>query len=277
MKDTTIFQRLTELYFNNDFGMYYCGKRIETPNHNYGPEIRNHYLLVLVNKGTAIMCDGSERRFGEGDLLVMFPNAKIHYKALTPWSISWLGLYGKAVQEYMDLLGISPQNPLCHISLHGELKTVIDRIYEVADNRSISSKLHIEGLICEFFSILMRNSSEKNKQDPVNAALQIIDYNFCTDISLEQVAESLCVTPAYLSRRFAEQVGVSPKKYILTKRIERAKELLQLSNINIFEVSNSIGYEDQFYFCRIFKKMTGVSPSDYRKMIRQNHPAAKLG
>lgn len=58
---------------------------------------------------------------------------------------------------------------------------------------------------------------------------------------------------------------MSPKKYILHKRIERAKELLCVTDAGIFEISNSVGYEDQFYFCRIFKKMTNLSPSEYRK------------
>ena len=78
MKDTTMFEQLMELHFQNEIGMYYCGKRIETLNHTYGPEIRNHYLFVLVNKGTAVMCDREDVHFGERDLLIMLPNERIH-------------------------------------------------------------------------------------------------------------------------------------------------------------------------------------------------------
>ena len=270
MKDTTMFERLTDLHLKNEIGMYYCGKRIETPDHTYGPEIRNHYLFVLVNKGTAMMYNPKEISFGEHDLLVMLPNERIHYKALEPWSISWVGLYGETIKEYMDLLGVTPQNPILHISLYNELKTIMDNIYDISKTISLSSKLSVAGLIYEFFSVLMQNSTLNQKTDLINSALKLIDYNYCTDISVEQIANRLSVNPAYFSRIFTEKVGISPKKYILFKRMERAKELLIATDAGIFEISNSVGYEDQFYFCRIFKKTMGSSPTEYRKSKTKN-------
>ena len=88
MDTKTMQERLTDLYAKEDIGMYYCGKRINTKNHIYGPEIRSHYLFVLVDKGKAVMLSHKRLSFGKHDLLVMFPNEKIHYKrngALTGW------------------------------------------------------------------------------------------------------------------------------------------------------------------------------------------------
>lgn len=269
MKDTTMLEQLTEIHFRNEIGMYYCGKRIETQNHIYGPEIRNHYLFVLVNKGTAVMCDGKATLFGNHDLLIMHPNERIHYKALEPWSISWLGLYGETVKEYMDLLGVSPQKPIVHISLYNELRTVMDNIYDMSRTISLSAKLSVTGLIYEFFSVLIQNSFLDQKTDLIKSALKIIDYNYCSNISVEQIAKRLSIDPAYFSRKFTEKAGVSPKKYILHKRMERAKELLSVTDAGIFEISNSVGYEDQLYFSRIFKKYTKISPTDYRKKFRE--------
>lgn len=265
MNDKTLFEQLTELHTTSNIGMYYCGERINTPNHIYGPEIRSHYLFVLVNKGTAVMLPNQKISFGEHDLLVMHPGEKIHYKALTDWSIYWLGLYGNAVSEYMDLLDITPQNPIMHIPLYNELNAVMKNICDLSKNTTISSKLSIIGLIYEFFSILIKCSSHNDKTELVNAALKIIDYNYCTNISIEKIAEYLSVDPAYFSRKFADKMHLSPKQYIISKRIERAKELLCSTDANIFEISNSVGYDDQFYFCRIFKKYTNLSPSEYRQ------------
>lgn len=265
MTDPTMREYFFEANLKNDIGMYYCGKRINTANHTYGPEIQNHYLFVLVDKGTAVMCDNSETRFGEHDLLVMCPDTKIHYKALENWSISWLGLYGATVKEYMDFLGVNPQNPILHITLYDELSSVMERIFTVSEHISLSSKLYVSGLIYEFFSVLMKNSTANQKTDLIDTALNIMNYSFCEKISVEYVAKRLSLDPAYFSRKFTARVGVSPKKYILNKRIERAKDLLCSTEATIFEISNSIGFEDQFYFCRIFKKIAGLSPSEYRK------------
>ena len=265
MNDPTMQECFYQANLKNDIGIYYCGKRINTKNHIYGPEIRNHYLFVLVNNGTAVMCDNTKTKFGEHDLLVMCPNTKIHYKALENWSISWLGLYGEAVQEYMDILGVNPQNPILHISLYDELSYVMERIFTVSNSITLSSRLHISGLIYEFFSVLMRNSTVNPKADYIDTALNIMNYNFCERISVEYVAKHISIDPAYFSRKFTQRVGISPKKYLLNKRIECAKELLQSTNAGISEISNSVGYDDQFYFSRIFKKITGLSPSEYRK------------
>lgn len=156
----------------------YCGKRLETPDHTYGPEIRNHYLFVLANKGTAILHHEKQIKFGEHDLLVMFPNERIYYKAIEPWSISWVGLYGETVEEYTELLGVTPQNLILHISLYNELSSVMGKIYDTSKTKSYSSQLHNIGLIYEFFSILMENSALKknryNKFRIENYRLQLL-------------------------------------------------------------------------------------------------------
>ena len=260
-----MYERLTDLHFKDDLGMYYCGKRINTPEHTYGPEVRNHYLFVLVDKGKAVMPSHGKITFDEHDLLIMFPDEKIHYEALEEWSISWLGLYGDAVLNYINLLGITAHNPIIKISLYNELKAVMDKIYDASKDSSLSSNFSVMGLIYEFFSILFKNSNLDQKNDLVNTSLKIIEYNFCSDISVEKIAESLHIDSAYFSRKFAKKMQISPKAYILNKRIERAKELLSFTDASVFEVSNSVGYEDQFYFCRIFKKYTKLSPSEYRK------------
>ena len=163
----------------------------------------------------------------------------------------------------MELLCIQsqehPELPLA------ELKAVMDKIYELSRDTAYSTQTSIIGLIYEFFAILFRCSDQRINTDLITSALKIIDYNYCTTINVERIAEHLSVDPSYFSRRFAQKIGVSPKRYIIKKRIERAKELLCSTDADVFEIANSVGYEDQFYFYKIFKKYTNLSPSEYRK------------
>ena len=173
MTDKTMDERLTELYSKGDIGMYYCGKRVDTENHVYGPEIRNHYLFVLVNKGQAVMYQDKEIFFGEHDLLVMLPNERIHYKAMEAWSISWLGLYGQAVDKFIKTIGITPDNPIIHISLYNELYNIIEKIYDISKDLSLSSRLSATGLIYEFFSVLSQNFNiDKENIDIIKNAIK---------------------------------------------------------------------------------------------------------
>lgn len=266
MNDKTIHERLTELHFKSDIGMYYFGKRIDTENHTYGPEIRNHYLFVLVNKGEAVMYRDREIPFGEHDLLIMLPNERIHYKAIKSWSISWLGLYGETVDKFIKVLEITPQNPIIHIPLYNELYNIMEKIYNISKDLSLSSKFSATGLIYEFFSVLIQNTNiGKDNINPIKTALRILDYNYSSPITIEQIANRLSLNTSYFSRIFSAQVGIPPKQYLLNKRLERAKELLRFTDATVFEVSNSVGYEDQLYFSRIFKKYTKLSPIEYRQ------------
>ena len=207
-----------------------------------------------------------EIRFGNHDLLVMLPNERIHYKALEPWNITWVGLYGETVSKFMEFFDITPQNPIMHISLYNELNSIMDKIYNTSKDTSISSKLSITGLIYEFFSVLMQNANiTKQNENIIKAALRIIDYNYTSPITINQIAERLSLNSSYFSRIFTEQTGMSPKQYILNKRMERAKELLKETDISVYEIAYSVGYEDQLYFSRIFKKHIGMPPLEFRK------------
>lgn len=212
------------------------------------------------------MFQDKEINFGEHDLLIMLPNERIHYKALEDWSISWLGLYGETVDKFIKNIGINPDNPIIHISFYNELYNIMEKIYNISKDLSLSSKFSTTGLIYEFFSLLVQNANiGKDKVDSIKTALRIIDYNYSSPITVEQIAKLLSLNTSYFSRIFSEQVGTSPKQYLLNKRMERAKELLTVTDASIYEIANSVGYEDQLYFSRIFKKYIGLSPNEYKK------------
>jgi len=98
----------------------------------------------------------------------------------------------------------------------------------------------------------------------INKALRIIDNEYKSDISLEDIARRLKVTPEYLSSLFIREIGVKFTTYCTEKRMEHAKALLQNDkNLKIYEVAEACGYSDVKYFCKVFKKHTGLSPSQY--------------
>ena len=99
MNDPTLFERHSDAFIS-DIGLYYSGKRVSTKNHVYGPEIRSHYLLVYVEKGNAVLYRKRKSlSFGEGQMLVMFPGEKVFYKAQTEWTIRWIGISGKQIDN----------------------------------------------------------------------------------------------------------------------------------------------------------------------------------
>ena len=266
MKDLTLFQTESDLHQKSDIGMYYCGKRIKTLNHTYGPEIRNYYLFVLINEGRATFFHKSgEMKLKNHDMLVMCPGERIHYVANTPWSIQWVGIYGQTVENYMREISVNGDNPIIHIENYHEMSQVLEELYQTSKSRTAYSRCKQVELLYKFFSILLEKNQEQSNYDVADSVKTIIDYNFGREITLQEISDTLHLNSAYLSRKFMQKYGIAPKDYLIEKRIAHAKRLLRESDASVMEISASVGYVDQFYFSRIFKKKEGIPPLAYRK------------
>ena len=88
--------------------------------------------------------------------------------------------------------------------------------------------------------------------------------NYMENNSIEFFAEMCGISADRFAHLFKKEFGISPHKYITDVRIRQAKYLLEYSDLNINEVSVSVGFEDALYFSRMFKKYTGVSPQKYK-------------
>lgn len=98
----------------------------------------------------------------------------------------------------------------------------------------------------------------------VKTTKQFLDHNYHKDLSLNDVADVVHVSPSYLSRVFSRELGVPFKKYLIDLRLDQAKRLLLSTNKLIGEVALAVGYQDTSYFCRIFKQREGCSPNQFR-------------
>ena len=98
---------------------------------------------------------------------------------------------------------------------------------------------------------------------PLVKALAFIDANYNRQIQLPDAAGAANVSGAYLSRLFGEHMGSSFVDYLTVLRIENAEKLIRERRISIKEVAYEVGYQDPNYFSKIFRKITGISPSMY--------------
>lgn len=147
-------------------------------------------------------------------------------------------------------------------------------VNEVHEERS-QYLLMIKGLVTEMLVMILRNldehrentvevqlsSNDRRKQDLVNHAVYYLETHHEEDITLDSLAETLLVSPTYLSKTFKERMGVSPINYLIQIRLNRAKELLKDKDLTVKEVAHSVGYDDAYYFSKLFKKYNGKAPS----------------
>jgi two-component system response regulator YesN len=96
---------------------------------------------------------------------------------------------------------------------------------------------------------------------------EILKDHFMQNITLNEMAELVNVTPSYLSRLFKKEVGINYIDYIHCLRLDKAKNLLSNNNLKIMEVSKVVGYMNAYYFTRVFKKKFGITPEEFRKKL----------
>lgn len=116
--------------------------------------------------------------------------------------------------------------------------------------------------ICSYIA-----GSKTESQKEVFRAQQYIDQHFSEEISLSDLADMLHLTPGYLSSMMKKQLGMSFLEYLIHVRIEEAKKLLAKSNVRVYEAAERVGYSNQFYFGRLFKREVGISPGQYRRNV----------
>ena len=142
-----------------------------------------------------------------------------------------------------------------------ELEQMMDKVLEKLDSEQVL------GLLEEMLLIVLADKTgdaSGNIRDVVREAAQYIDQNYYEELTLVSLSAKYCVESSYFSRMFKQETGKNLMLYITDKRVEKAKEIMKQSQISMAEIAFMVGYDDYTYFSKVFKKVTGMSPREYR-------------
>lgn len=137
---------------------------------------------------------------------------------------------------------------LYHIQIAGTFEEIKNNLQESL-NRMLQT------------SIKMRSNG---KHAAIKKVIAYIKENYMKELTLDQIAEEVHLSKAYLSFLFKQSEGQNLTDYIIQLRMEHAKELLSATLMRTYEIAQQVGYQDEKYFGRIFKKRYGITPSEYR-------------
>jgi AraC-like DNA-binding protein len=107
--------------------------------------------------------------------------------------------------------------------------------------------------------------ASKKNLDVIYRAVQYIRQNYSSKITLEDVAKAVYLSPTYLCKIFKKEVGCNFNEYLNKLRIEKSKQLLAQHGSSIADIMTVVGFDDQSYFTKVFKRVAGVSPKHFRK------------
>lgn len=213
--------------------------------------------------------DGVTFHANAGDLFSFFPGKHYRYQdaPASPWRYEWFRLGGSRAMDTMRTLGVTPSTP--HVSAD-LAPTICPLIRQAAQGYAATSSplFHgqaaawgIVGAIAKAMGAPAATDAPRNVED---AAKRLMDDDFTTGITVDEIARRLGVTRSTLFRLFRRRYHVSPKAYLDTVRLDRARRLLRGSATPIHEIAALCGYEDPHYFSRAYRRARGLSPSEER-------------
>jgi AraC-like DNA-binding protein len=111
------------------------------------------------------------------------------------------------------------------------------------------------------------NKSKRFVDSSIRGIMEQMHTEYGKHWSIDEMARQCSLSPNRFMHKFKAQTGLSAMDYIITIRMDKAKDLLANSSLSIKEISNLIGYENPLYFSRLFSKVEGLSPRDYRRKV----------
>ncbi len=222
------------------------------PSHSFGPYIREYFLIHYCISGKGIFSvNGKTYEVGKGDIFIICPGQPTVYTADKddPWHYAWIGFSEKEAERIRTLPPVMPYRAETFLRV-AEFARMGVRNYEIYLS-------HIYEILYYLFS------DRETNRDVCKQVNDYIRLNYMQELTVESISSRFGLNRRYLSRIFKAKYGVAGKEYIVTVRCHMAAEFLK-NGYNVSEAALMTGYSDQFGFSKMFRKVVGTSPSEYK-------------
>lgn len=253
--------------------VYNVGFQKCEPRYQWGPGVRDHYLIHHIISGKGYyQTNSTTYELHSGDTFLVYPQTEVTYyaDALTPWEYAWVGFNGSDAAIILKATDFSKAHPVIPTSpMTNTIKKHLLGIYDARGNGFMDS-VEMTGRLYQTLALFMKNASSSDQLNTagsyVQTAIAYISANYSYPITIEDIAHYVGVSRSHLFRSFETVLDQSPKEYLTHFRIKQAGYLLEHSSLSIAAIANSVGFDNGLYFSKTFHKIRGMAPRDYRQM-----------
>ncbi|MGN0466543.1 MAG: helix-turn-helix domain-containing protein [Lachnospiraceae bacterium] len=264
----------TEIF---SLSVYNVGYQKCEPLYQWGPGVRDHFLIhhVVSGKGYYYTKDKTYTLYA-GDTFIIYPYTEVSYFAdeNEPWEYYWVGFAGSDAPIILESTRFSPDSPVISNSeKKAQITEQLLKIYQVRGTEILQA-VQMTGELYLTLSLFMDEkpphpSTSDFYRNYAKKGIDYIAFHYSFPITVDDIATYVGISRSHLYRAFMQTLGLSPKQYLSDFRLKQACHLLKHSDLSITAVANSVGYENNLYFSKMFHKKKGMTPSEYIQKKRK--------
>lgn len=241
-------------------------------------ESDQYILLYCVDGEGWVNAEGKIQKLSRGEVVIL-PKGKAHSYGSNknnPWTIYWIHFDGSMAAFFAEglekpfLISAGQDSRIeDRLALFEDIYTTLKNGYSKINlDYSVTVMFHFLGSLKFMSAFRSSLSGRQSQRDIVEDAIHFMRENIQRQIKLEEIAQYTNYSVSHFSILFREKTGYSPLNYFNQLRIQAACHHLDFTDLKINQIAMMTGFDDQFYFSRLFSKTMGCSPVSYRKRVK---------
>jgi AraC-like DNA-binding protein len=252
----------------------------------YYPRARFHYrkrqhgidqnILIYCIEGSGWVQIGDEKYIiSSGDFFIVPQKIPHSYAANEDheWTIYWIHYKGKVFDAISNLIVKELNGYKGSISFSSKRVELFEEIYSNLERGYSIENLYYANMCSWYYlsSFLFKNKFSVTapvvNKDVSGIAIDFMQNHLNQILTLTEIAQSVNLSVSHFAAIFHKRTGFAPIEYFNHLKIQKATQYLQFTKDRVKEIANNLGIEDSYYFSRLFKKLMGISPNEYRKRM----------
>lgn len=231
----------------------------------------DYYLMYLIEGELELYLDGEKCTFKAGEFTVLPPYYDIHYEKKNDGQLVYYLAHfsGTDVERFLESLKICGDPKIYRVGILDDVIETFKTLFDLyVKNMPCIQEIVSVGLQKILIELSLKAFVSEETGAPLNA-VYFIKRNLTDKITVPMLADIEGLSESRFYALFKEKMGVAPMEYVNSLRIERACNLIATSPMSFSKVGENCGFYDNYYFSKIFKKITGMTPTEYKNSLKK--------